>query len=187
MNNQEDTQNSAPFSDSLETLIEKKTRLDILKNSLEKKKQVLDSRYDAYFEDVKRGNGQPMNDKRNGQATLNRWDRKSNSIRSAEEAIKVTEEAIIKHEYREKAIERTKSILPAPLLDSLTSGDIRQWHRFPNYFFVKGVEKGRFFWDTKTKCIRLKYMSQIPNKEQKDLFISVVRQLDKDIRDLGAE
>ena len=52
-------------------------RLEILKNSLEKKEQQLEKRFDDHFADVKRANGQPLNDKRNGQATMNRWERQN--------------------------------------------------------------------------------------------------------------
>ena len=54
-------------------------KLVILKNSLEKKNKILDQRFDTYFGDVKRGNGQPMNDKRNGVSTLRRWVKKRNN------------------------------------------------------------------------------------------------------------
>jgi hypothetical protein len=46
-------------------------KLEVLKNSLEKKEQQLEKRLDANFADVMSANGQPLNDKRNGSATLN--------------------------------------------------------------------------------------------------------------------
>lgn len=55
--------------------MQKTNRLTILEDSLVKKEAEFQRRLDAHFADVKRGNGQPMNDKRNGQATLNRWDK----------------------------------------------------------------------------------------------------------------
>ena len=44
-------------------------KLEILKNSLAKKEQELQRRFDVHFATVKQANGQPLNDKRNGQAT----------------------------------------------------------------------------------------------------------------------
>ena len=48
----------------------KSKRLEILQNSLQKKEAILEQKFDNHFSDVKSGNGQPMNDKRNGRATL---------------------------------------------------------------------------------------------------------------------
>ena len=69
-------------------------RLEILKNSLAKKEQDLANRFDTHFKTVKQANGQPLNDKRNGQATLNKWDRQSDGIRTAQESIEKTKRAI---------------------------------------------------------------------------------------------
>ena len=47
-------------------------RLEILKNSLVKKEQQFNEKLQTHFDTVKQSNGQPLNDKRNGQATLNK-------------------------------------------------------------------------------------------------------------------
>ena len=70
-------------------------RLEILKNSLLKKEQQLEKRLDNHFADVKRANGQPLNDKRNGQATMNRWERQNEAIRNLKESIEKTKRAKI--------------------------------------------------------------------------------------------
>ena len=50
-------------------------RLDILKNSLAKKEKEFDAKLQNHFDTVKLANGQPLNDKRNGRATINLWER----------------------------------------------------------------------------------------------------------------
>ena len=57
-------------------------KLEILKQPLEKKEQQLNSKFDQHFATVKQANGQPLNDKRNGQATLNKWERQNEGIRT---------------------------------------------------------------------------------------------------------
>ncbi len=42
------------------------TRLEILKNSLEKKQAKFNEKLNEHFMEVRRANGQPLNDKRNG-------------------------------------------------------------------------------------------------------------------------
>ena len=57
-------------------------RLEMLKASLVKKEAELDRRMQAHFDTVKQANGQPLNDKRNGQATLNKWEKQNDAIRN---------------------------------------------------------------------------------------------------------
>ena len=52
-------------------------RLEILKASLAKKQTLFDQRLQQHFDTVKEANGQPLNDKRNGRVTLNKWDKQS--------------------------------------------------------------------------------------------------------------
>ena len=67
---------------------------EILKNSLVKKEKALDEKFDNHFATVRQANGQPLNDKRNGQATLNKWERQSDSIRTQKASIEKTKRAI---------------------------------------------------------------------------------------------
>ena len=83
-------------------------RLEILRNSLTKKQEVLAQKIDTHFETVKQANGQPLNDKRNGRATLNKWEKQSNSIKAQSESIKKTQEAI---EYEEGLIRSSENAL----------------------------------------------------------------------------
>ena len=55
-------------------------RLEILEESLKKKQQLFDRRLQNHFDTVKQTNGQPLNDKRNGHATLDKWDRQNESL-----------------------------------------------------------------------------------------------------------
>ena len=57
-------------------------KLEILKQSLAKKEEQLNAKFDQHFATVKQANGQPLNDKRNGQATLNKWERQNEGIRT---------------------------------------------------------------------------------------------------------
>jgi len=57
-------------------------QLEILRKSLSNKEAELARRFDNHFATVKQANGQPLNDKRNGQATLDKWEKQNNSIRN---------------------------------------------------------------------------------------------------------
>jgi hypothetical protein len=122
-------------------------RLKILQNSLKKKEAILDQKFDNHFMDVKRGNGQPMNDKRNGQATLNRWERQNDTIRNQIEEIEKTKAAIQFEQGKIIDCEGVLKDLPKPFLDCLKSGEITQWRKFPNRFFVKDGGRGRIIWE----------------------------------------
>jgi hypothetical protein len=125
----------------------KSKRLEILQNSLQKKEAILDQKFDNHFLDVKSGNGQPMNDKRNGRATLNRWESQSDSIRNQYKEIEKTKNAI---EFEQDKILDCKAVLkdlPKPFLDCLESGELTQWRKFPNRFFVKNGGRGRVIWE----------------------------------------
>ena len=71
-------------------------KLEILKQSLAKKEQELQRRFDEHFATVKQANGQPLNDKRNGQATLNKWEKQNNAIRTLKESIEKTKSDTLK-------------------------------------------------------------------------------------------
>lgn len=72
----------------------KTKRLEILEKSLIKKEFEFSRRLENHIQDVKRANGQPLNDKRNGRATLNRWDKQNESLRRLNDSIKKTKDAI---------------------------------------------------------------------------------------------
>ena len=57
-------------------------REQMLKNSLAKKEARRDEMIDRHFADVRVANGQPLNDKRCGPATMRRWEKQNNAIRA---------------------------------------------------------------------------------------------------------
>jgi RNA polymerase-binding transcription factor DksA len=149
-------------------------RLEILKNSLEKKKKVLDQRFKTHFDDVKSGNGQPMNDKRNGAATFKRWDKQEEAIRSQKKEIEKTKNAIEREKSKIKHCEAVNKEIPEPILKLVGSGQLSQWRKFPNRFFVAGVENARIIWDIKKQKLLCSHIAKIPNNDQyakfRDIF-----------------
>ena len=155
----------------------KKTRLDILKASLVKKEAELQRRFDQHFATVKLANGQPLNDKRNGQATLNLWERQNQGIRNLQKSIEATKWAIEKEEDKIWLVETTNEDIPSEILLLVKKGVLTQWRKYPNTFFVVGVEKARIIFEKKTKRVAHKYYNDIPTAEQKKAFASVYNSL----------
>lgn len=153
-------------------------RLEILKKSLEKKEQELQRRFDVHFSSVKQANGQPLNDKRNGQATLNKWERQNVSIKNVKDSIQKTKDAIIYEEGKIKTINYyNDNIIPKEILDLVDSGELIQWKKNPNTFFVSGVEKARIYWDKKRKLVSHKYVQLITIQEQRSKFVKIYNNL----------
>lgn len=116
-------------------------RLRVLEESLAKKQAQFDERLAQHFADVRSANGQPLNDKRNGAATLNKWDRQNGALRSLQQGIEVTERAI----EREQATQaRMASVeLPEAIAQAIKDGRLVQWRKHPTTFFVDGVDNAR--------------------------------------------
>jgi len=146
-------------------------RLEILKNSLSKKEQQLNAKFDEHFATVKQANGQPLNDKRNGQATLNKWERQSEGIRTMQKSIEATKQAIENEEWKIKGVEHVNTFIPAEILKLVESGDLVQWRKHPHTFFVPGVDKARIVWDEKRKVVCHKFVSAITVQEQRTKFV----------------
>lgn len=146
-------------------------RLEILKNSLAKKEQQLNAKFDEHFATVKQANGQPLNDKRNGQATLNKWERQSDSIRTLQKSIETTKRAIEIEEMKIAQVEHVNGFIPAEILKLVESGDLIQWRKHPHTFFVPGVDKARIVWDEKRKVVCHKFVSAITVQEQRTKFV----------------
>jgi predicted Rossmann fold nucleotide-binding protein DprA/Smf involved in DNA uptake len=153
----------------------KTKRLEILENSLKKKEILFEQKLNAHFEDVKSTNGQPLNDKRNGAATLKRWERQDNTLRALNNSIEKTKRAIEKEKGK---IILVKSVeLPKEIKKLLKEKKITQWRKYPNRFFVVGVEKARLILDEKTNKIKHSYVSNIPTKEQYAIFRDIFNEL----------
>lgn len=152
-------------------------RLEILKQSLAKKEQELQRKLDVHFATVKKANGQPLNDKRNGQATLTKWEQQNNAIRSTQESIERTKRAIEFEEAKIKGVEHVNTYIPKEILQLVDTGVLIQWRKHPHTFFVAGVDKARIVWLEKTKQVAHKFVGQIKEQEQRTKFVSVFNPL----------
>ncbi|WP_340619307.1 hypothetical protein [Xenorhabdus siamensis] len=151
--------------------------LNILKASLAKKETLFYERLQDHFDTVKLANGQPLNDKRNGRATLNKWEKQSDSLRNLNESIQKTKEAI---EREENKIASAKLVnLPAYIENAIEAGLITQWRKHPRFFFVNGVKGARIVLDEKTGVIAYRYLSKVSKEEYpmfRDVFNSLYKQ-----------
>lgn len=152
-------------------------RLEILNQSLVKKEQELQRRFDVHFATVKQANGQPLNDKRNGQATLNKWERQNDAIRTAKESIEKTKRAIDIEVGKIKGVEHVNTFIPKEILELVESGVLVQWRKHPHTFFVDGVDKARIVWLEKRKQVAHKFVSEIKEQEQRTKFVRVFNPL----------
>lgn len=157
-------------------------RLKILEGSLEKKKALFDEKLQNHINTVKQANGQPLNDKRNGQATLNKWEKQNEALRNLQESIVKTENAIEIEKGKILECEAVKNDLPQCILCMLEEGKLTQWRKHPNTFFVNGVEKARIIWDSKKKIVAHKYIKQITDKDQWKLFALTYNELYKTLK-----
>ena len=152
-------------------------RLEILKNSLEKKEQTLNEKFDNHFSTVKQANGQPLNDKRNGQATLDKWERQNDGIRSQIVSVEKTKQAIEREENKIAEVEHVNTFIPTEILKLVESGELIQWRKHPHTFFVAGVDKARIVWDTKRNVVAHKYAYMIGEQEQRSKFVKIYNAL----------
>lgn len=147
-------------------------KLEILKQSLAKKEQELQRRFDVHFATVRQANGQPLNDKRNGQATLMKWEHQNDAIRTAKANIEKTKLAIEKEEDKIHACKyQNENFIPNEILELLEKGELIQWRKHPTHFFVPGVDKARIWWDESRKAVAHKYAHLITEQEQRTKFV----------------
>jgi len=158
-------------------------KLKILKASLINKEAILDQRLETHFASVAQANGQPLNDKRNGQATLNKWDKQSDAIRNQEESIEKTKRAIEKEEGKIIDTEGAKKTLPTVILEMIETEQLIQWRKHPNTFFVKGVDKARIVFDPKKRIIFTRYRDSITEQDVWKLFVSAFNTILKQLQD----
>lgn len=154
-------------------------KLEILKGSLEKKQLAFDEKLSAHFGDVKSANGQPLNDKRGGGSTLKRWENQNNALRTLKDGIQKTSNAIEKEQNKLDGVEYVNKRMPSEILEMVESGELIQWKRHPESFFVKGVDRARIVWIKKSKEVGFRYGNEIPTQEQKDKFFEIFNQLSK--------
>lgn len=154
-------------------------RLEKLQESLSKKETNLDRRFDNHFSDVRGANGQPLNDKRNGASTVARWDRQSDGIRSEKAGIEKTKKAIQREQDLISNVASTE-VHPA-LKTAMDNGEITQWRKYPNRFFVPGVDKGRIVFDEKNGTIGVAYLSDV-SKEHYPKFRDAVNKITREMK-----
>jgi hypothetical protein len=152
------------------------TRLEILKNSLAKKQAAFDAAFTEHTDDVKSANGQPLNDKRNGAATFKRWEKQEGKLRRLQAEIKKTEAAIEREEAKQYKVDHESQFIPQCVLDLVAKGELNQWRKYPNRFFVPGVDKARLIWDNKAKVMRYSHVQGMP-EEQRPIFIEMCKRL----------
>ena len=152
-------------------------KLEILQQSLTKKQSAFDDKLNTHFEIVKEANGQPLNDKRNGRATLAKWERQNDSLRNLKEGIETTKKAIEREEDKIANVENANSFIPCEILALVESGELVQWRKHPTTFFVAGVEKARIVWDEKRKVLAHKYVKEVTDKEQYSKFAKIFNSL----------
>lgn len=156
-------------------------RLDILRASLEKKQRLFNDKLQNHFDTVKQANGQPLNDKRNGRATLARWDRQNDHLRRLDKSIRKTQDAIEREECTIRHVEKTTAELPDSIRALIASGELVQWRKYPNIFFVAGVEKARIGWDERKKVVYHKFYGQIQDEKQRKTFANIYNTLNKQL------
>lgn len=153
-------------------------RLEILKKSLLKKEKELQYRLAEHFATVKQANGQPLNDKRNGKATLNKWEKQNNAIRNLKESIEKTKTAIEFEQGRINVVNyQNENFIPKQILELVEKGELVQWRKHPTHFFVKGVDKARIWWDESRKSVAHKYAHLITEQEQRTKFVKIYNSL----------
>ncbi|EMD1846546.1 hypothetical protein VQV40_000822 [Salmonella enterica] len=156
------------------------TRLEILKASLAKKESLFNERLQQHFDTVKQSNGQPLNDKRNGRTTLNKWDKQSDGLRALQDSIQRTKDAIEREEIKIALVESVD--IPDFMHQAIDEGLISQWRKHPRFFFVTGVKHGRIVLDEETGKIAHRYLSKV-SKEEYPTFRDVFNKLNKQCRE----
>lgn len=154
-------------------------RLEILEESLKKKQHLFDNRLQNHFNTIKQANGQPLNDKRNGRATLNKWDKQNDSLLRLQDEIEKTKAAIERERGKIHDVEAAKESLPPEILVLVESGELIQWRKYPNIFFVPGVDKARIIWDMKKRIVAHKFTNTLTDREHRKRFADVYNPLFK--------
>lgn len=155
------------------------SKIEKMKLSLQKKKDLFDRKLSEHYEDARSTNGQPLNDKRNGVATQKRWERQNNTLMNLNASIEKTEVAIDKYECQHSYAEVVLGKMPAPVKKLVEEKKIVQWIKHPTTFFVAGVKTGRFVWDFKKNFMFARYIHQIETKEEYAVFRDIYNGLRK--------
>lgn len=151
-------------------------RLTTLKLSLEKKQTELDNRFTKLFGLYHGRQGQPIQkDIASDQRLVKQSDKADQAIRNQQAEIEKTKAAI---EREQNAVDRVNSVeLPEAIKQLLADGVITQWRKFPNRFFVVGVDKARIVYFPETRAIAPHYHTEIKDPEQYKVFAKVFNEL----------
>ncbi|MGG5160426.1 hypothetical protein ACLO63_16925 [Citrobacter portucalensis] len=175
-------QNISPASAGNDREVGMSKRLNILKASLAKKETRFNEQLKHHFDTVAQANGQPLNDKRNGRSTLNKWDKQSDALRALQESIQRTKDAIEREETKIANVSLVS--LPTYIQQAIEDGLITQWRKHPRFFFVVGVSGGRIVLDEKTGTIGHRYLSKV-KKDEYPIFRDVFNNLNRQCRELN--
>ena len=102
---------------------------------------------------------------------MNKWERQSESIRNQKESIEKIKRAIEIEEGKIMDVEQTNNFIPIEILDLVEKGELKQWRKHPNTFFVPNVDKARIVWDNKQKVVAHRYAHLITEQEQRTKFV----------------
>jgi len=158
-------------------------RLEILKASLAKKEKAFSERLSKHWDDVRLGQGEPLHSNSKGKAIAKRWEKENEALRAAEASIEKTKEAIEREQRKIKLVAEQE--LPQAILDLVAEGTLTQWRKYPNRFFVKGVEKARIIWDEKREALLCSYTKSIPSPDQFETFRDIFNTLKKKLQAQG--
>lgn len=98
-------------------------------------------------------------------------------MRNLKESIQKTKDAIEREEGEIMDVEQTNKIIPDEILELVEKGELIQWRKNPNTFFVPGVDKARIFWDNKRKVVAHRYANLITEQEQRTKFVRIYNRL----------
>ena len=70
-----------------------------------------------------------------------------------------------------------KETLPAEILTMVESGTLIQWRKYPNIFFVPGVDKARIIWDERKRIVAHKFTNTLTDTEQRKRFAEIYNRL----------
>jgi hypothetical protein len=152
-------------------------RLAVLQQSLAKKEAAFDAKLSSHYSSVKATNGQPLNDKRNGAATMRLFEAQNNSLRIAMEGIQRTKNAIERERSKIASTELVADTLPQAIKDRLADGTLQQWRKHPTTFFVVGVDKARIVVRDDGKTVAHRYASSITDADQRRMFARTFNEL----------
>lgn len=158
----------------------KGARLKVLKRSLARKTELMEARIAHHFDSVKSANGQPLNDKKNGRKTLDRWERQNQSIRNISESIEKTRAAIKREQATIDRLGAVAADIPDAIKREIESGLLQQWRKHPRTFFVTGVDKARIVLLDDGR-IAHRYTNQVKDPEQRKILAKTFNSLSAEL------